>query len=173
MRRLIMLVVGFAVVASYASVVVTERPGRHELRDGTGVMRGQFWTHDECKVAIPAPTTAAPEKWTCKAVTYLDAVGNCDDVPMPAPSTDTVIEEAPPPSSQPYCAAGETCTPVIDAPNPQERTLENGSIERTYTNVGTLVVSDDWETTTETKTGRVDYPTCWGPVSTALELPAP
>jgi hypothetical protein len=72
-----------------AGVIVTERAGVHELRRRGGTeLLGTFPTHAACVAAVPVPTTSGLQEFTCKAVTHVDVVGTCTDVPPPPPVVD-------------------------------------------------------------------------------------
>jgi hypothetical protein len=137
-------------ICTFAGTTVTETVGRHELRNAAGVMIGQYDSHAACLAAIPAPTSAAPLRYTCKAVTHIDVAANCDGVAKPALATFTVMDENVVVYKGPYCAPGETCTP----PPPDDRSF-------VYTDVGGLRVLDNG-TTEELKLVNVTrFPTCW------------
>lgn len=75
-----------------AGVIVTERQGSHELRRrGVSDLIGTYPTHAACLDAIralPGPSDAQPEEYTCKAVTGVVRQGTCSDVPPPPPVVD-------------------------------------------------------------------------------------
>jgi hypothetical protein len=127
MKPLLAAVVLFYLAApAFAGETITRAPQSYVLHDGAGsVIKSlpRYGTIEECEVAalalFVATRSAEVLNFRCVQVVGLTIRGHCDDVPKPAPPTDTVLD---PTRTEPggpmrkICTAEEKLAGCVDEP---------------------------------------------------------
>lgn len=152
LRRL--LFVSVSAWAVLGAVLVTEQPGLHELRDAQSHPIAKYGSHAECVAAAEAKGIG---RYRCVSTTIVDVTGSCEGVAPPAPATVTVIDPKP----------AVYADPANNVDEPGRRTLADGSVEYTFTDVGDYEGHQCPDGTsyyfTQVQPVHDDYPACWKP----------